>query len=151
MDVNGLLPGARTPADYLRIVDDPRLDDGGLLELARSPYSFVRLAVARQRRAGTAHLLALLDGELTGWDDNKLLFLIAGHPRADRHVLLAVLHRVAGLLNRPGRRPYAAACTLAGRSALTPDEIRTLAHLPGASRRMRRGLNTALAARTTAA
>ena len=53
-----------SPADYLRVADDPRLNDS---VLAGSPYSFVRLAVARHQRARAAHLLRLLDVEYTDW------------------------------------------------------------------------------------
>ncbi|GIJ48000.1 hypothetical protein Val02_48860 [Virgisporangium aliadipatigenens] len=148
MDVNALLPATRTPADYLRVVDDPRLDADGLGELARSPYSFVRLAVARQPRAGARQLSSLLDGAYTDWEFNALLVLLADHPRADRQILLAVLERVTTLLHHPGKRPYAAALALAGRAELRPEEIRGLGQLPGASRRMRRGLRAVLAART---
>jgi hypothetical protein len=147
VDVDDLVPAARSPADYLRVVDDPRLSDSGLGELAGSPYSFVRLAVARQQRTSAAHLLRLLDGEYTGRGYNALLLLVAHHARADRRVLLVVLARAAELL-RAGARPYAAVLTVAKRQELLPEEIRPLGGLTGASRRMRQGLNNALAART---
>jgi hypothetical protein len=149
VNLDDLLPVARSPADYLRVLDDPRLDDGGLGVLAGSAYSFVRLAVARQERAGAAHLLRLLDGEYTDLQYNALLLLIARHTRADRKVLLAVLSGAAEVL-RAGGRPYAAVLMLAERPELRPDEIRPLGGLAGASRRMRRGLNHALAARAQA-
>jgi hypothetical protein len=147
VDIDELLPTARSPADYLRVVDDPRLDDSGLGVLADSPYSFVRLAVARQQRTSAVHLLRLLDGEYQDWECNALLLLLARHTHADRPVLLTVLGRAAELL-RAGARPYAAVLTLARRPELRPEEIRPLGGLAGASRRMRQGLNNALAART---
>ncbi|GAB3848829.1 hypothetical protein ACFPIJ_56000 [Dactylosporangium cerinum] len=147
MDLDDLLPAARSPADYLRVLDDLRLDDSGLAVLAGSPYSFVRLAVARHQRAAAPHLRRLLEGEYTDWDSNAVLLLVARHAGADRPVLPAVLDRVTELL-RAGARPYAAALTLAERPELRSDEIRPLGRLAGASRRMRRGLNRALAART---
>jgi hypothetical protein len=148
VDLAALLPAARSPADYLRVVGDPRLDDSGLGVLAGSPYSFVRIAVAGQQRTSAAHLLRVLDGEYSDWDHNRLLLLVARHPRADRAVLLAVLARAADLLRRPGTRPYAAVIALATRPQLRPEEVRPLGTLAGASRRMRHGLTAALAART---
>jgi hypothetical protein len=114
-----LLPAARSPADYLRVVDDPRLNDSGLGVLAGSPYSFVRLAVAGHQRARAAHLLRLLDGEYTDWDHNALLLLVARHAGADRPVLRAVLGRAAELL-RAGARPYAAVLALAAGAIAHP-------------------------------
>lgn len=149
VDLDDLLPAPRSPADYLRVVDDPRLNDSGLGVLAGSPYSFVRLAVARNQRATAAHLLRLLDGEYTDWDYNAVLMLVARHAGAGRPVLLAVLGRSTELL-RAGARPYAAVLALAERPELRPEEIRPLGGLAGASRRMRRGLDRALAARTPA-
>ena len=149
MDLDDLLPAARSPADYMRVVDDPRLNYSGLGVLAGSPYSFVRLAVARHQQARAAHLLRLLDGEYTDWDYNAVLLLVARHVGADRPVLLAVLGRAAELL-RAGARPYAEVLALAARPELRLEEIRPLGGLAGASRRLRRGLDRALAARMPA-
>lgn len=52
--IDDLLPRERTPADYLRLVGDPRLGQEGLRTLAASPYSFVREAVARCRAGAGA-------------------------------------------------------------------------------------------------
>ncbi|MER7282133.1 hypothetical protein ABT369_47665 [Dactylosporangium sp. NPDC000244] len=108
MNLDDLLPAARSPADYLRVVDDPR-----------------------------------------DWGYNAVLLLVARHAGADRPVLLAVLGRAAELL-RAGARPYAAVLALAERPELRPEEIRPLGGLAGASRRMRRGLDRALAAHAPA-
>ncbi len=148
VDIETLLPKARTAQDYLDLVADPRVDEAGLQPLARSPYSFVRLAVAKDPRANTATLAELLTSDLTGWNRNHLLALVAMHPRADRAVLLAALDMVAAALGGLEDRPYAAALALAERTELELREVRRLVTLPGSSRRMRRGLERNLARRT---
>jgi hypothetical protein len=131
VDIEALLPHARTPRDYLDLVSDPRVGQDGLRVLAQSPYSFVRLAVAKDVRADATTLTELLAGEFNRWDRNHLLRLVAQHPQADRGVLLKVLEEI----------------TLAGRPELEAHEVRRLQRLPGASRRMRRGIERALAQR----
>ncbi|BCJ39036.1 hypothetical protein Athai_65390 [Actinocatenispora thailandica] len=147
MDIEELLPHTRTPRDYLDLVADPRLDRDALRVLARSPYSFVRRAVAQDPRTDAVALTELLVGEFDTWEHNCLLRLVAQHPRADRAVLLTVLTDTADLLNQPDARPYAAAIALAGRPELEPHEVRLVQRQPGASRRMRRGVERALARR----
>ncbi|SCG14679.1 hypothetical protein GA0070610_0888 [Micromonospora echinofusca] len=147
MEIEALLPRSRTPRDYLDLVADPRVDSAGMRLLARSPYSFVRLAVAQDARTDAAALSELLGGEFSEWDRNCLLRLVAQHPQADRDVLLKVLEEIAVHLDRLTSRPYAAAIALASRRELTPHEVLRLQRLPGASRRMRRGVGRALAAR----
>lgn len=146
-NIDGLLPHARTPKDYLELVADPRTDQAALGVLARSTYSFVRLAVARDARTSAATLTDLLAGDFTRWDRNHLLRLVAQNPQADRRALLAVLRKTADLLSQPDVRPDAAAIALAGRRELASHEVRSLLRLPGASRRMRRGVERALAER----
>jgi hypothetical protein len=146
-DIEALLPRSRTPRDYLDLVADPRVDAAGMRALARSPYSFVRLAVARDVRTDATTLHELLAGQFSLWDRSCLLRLVAQHPGADRGVLLEVLEEIAAHLGQLTARPYAAAIALAGRAELTPHEVRRLHRLPGASRRMRRGVEHALAAR----
>ncbi|MER7330767.1 MULTISPECIES: hypothetical protein [unclassified Micromonospora] len=147
MDIDALLPRARTPQDYLNLVADPRIDQDGLHILARSPYSFVRLAVAKDIRTGPATLIGLLAGEFDQWDRNQLLRLVAQHPQAGREVLLKVLQETEVLLRRADTRPYGAVVALASRQELEPHEVRRLQGLSGASRRMRRGVERALARR----
>ncbi|SBT45725.1 hypothetical protein [Micromonospora auratinigra] len=150
MDIDALLPRTRTPRDYLDLVADPRIDEDGLHRLARGPHPFVRLAVAEDSRTRTATLTELLAGEFGPWDRNRLLRLVAQHPRADRAVLLRVVAQVEALLRRTGTRPYAAVIALAGRPELAPHEVSVLTGLPGASRRLRRGVRQALAGRACA-
>ncbi|MEU1747613.1 hypothetical protein [Micromonospora arida] len=148
MDIEALLPSPRTPRDYLALATDPRVDVEGLRVLARNPFSFVRLAVASNIRSDASVLTELLTGEFSQWDRNRLLWIVAGHPQAGRVVLLNVLSQVALLLAQRDVRPYAAAIALASRPELTPNEVRRLQNLPGASRRMRRGAERAIARRS---
>jgi hypothetical protein len=150
VDIEDLLPRSRTPRDYLNLVNDPRIDQEGLRVLAGSPYSFVRTAVAGHLQTDAATLAELVVSDLDRWDRNYLLKAVAGHPHADRAVLLRVLQETAALLNQPNARPYAAALRLARRSELHAEEVRVLTRQPGASRRMRRGVRRRLAARTPA-
>ncbi|MEU8656275.1 hypothetical protein [Actinoplanes philippinensis] len=144
--INDLLPRERTPADYLRLVDDPRAGQETLRALAVSPYNFVRSAVADSPRADASTMAAIPLADLDPWTRNHILAAIAHHPNADRSTLLQTLHTVAELLEQPGERPYAAALSLARRPELTAAEVLTLAARRNASRRMIRGLRRALAA-----
>lgn len=104
----------------------------------------MRLAVAKDIRTNTTTLAEMLAGEFDQWDRNTFLRLVAQHPQADREVLLKVLQETEALLRQPDMRPYAAAIALAGRQELDIHEVRGLLGLPGASKRMRRGVERAL-------
>ncbi|MFC4065659.1 hypothetical protein [Actinoplanes subglobosus] len=145
--IDELLPAERTPADYQRLVDDPRADQETLLALARSPYSFVRSAVADSPRADASTLAAIPLDDLPRWTRNHILAATARHPNADRPTLLRTLRAVAESLDRPGERPYAAALSLALRPELTPAEILTLTARRNASARMIKGVRRALSCR----
>ncbi|GAA3981146.1 hypothetical protein GCM10023085_74350 [Actinomadura viridis] len=136
-----------SPADYLALARAPETGADLLRHLAGSPYSFVWQAVAVHPNTPPDVLLRLCSQRDSAWNDNRLLALIAGHPRAGRDVLLAVLGEVTARLGTPGNRPYAAGLRLAERTELEPDEILPLAALPGASRRFRKGLRARLARR----
>ncbi|MEU4621742.1 hypothetical protein AB0G04_17430 [Actinoplanes sp. NPDC023801] len=142
-----LLPPARSPADYLALVGDPRAGQDILRLLAASPYNFVRSAVADSPRADAATLATIRVDDLNCWTRNHILAATARHPNADRSTLLRVLRETRSSLNRPGERPYAAALALARRPELTVQEIETLATCRNASRRMVRGLRRGLALR----
>ncbi|MFF3075262.1 hypothetical protein [Kitasatospora sp. NPDC057936] len=134
-----------TPAHYRDLAR--ACDDGRVLHrLARCPYPFVWHELAANPNTPPAALLELAAARHSPWNDNRLLHLLAGHPAADRTVLHAVLDATAAKLTQ-GRRPYAAAAALAGRSELEADEVRRLGALPGASARLRTLLHRRLAAR----
>lgn len=115
--------------------------------LARSPYSFVRNAVAKSPRADATTLAAISLEGLDTWTRNSVLAAIARHRNADRAVLLTVLEETRSLLNQPGTRPFAAALALARRPELSETELLDLISQPNASRRMARGVRRALADR----
>ncbi|MFF5080663.1 hypothetical protein ACFY36_26725 [Actinoplanes sp. NPDC000266] len=147
VDIYELLPHERTPVDYRDLVNDPRIDQEGLRQLGRNPFSFVRSAVARSPRADATTLAAVsLDG-LDRWTRNSVLLAIARHHNADRSTLLGTLREVRALLNQPGERPFAAALALARRAELSETEVLGLIDQPNASRRMARGVRRALAER----
>jgi hypothetical protein len=147
VDIDALLPRTRSPKDYLDLVTDPRVDQDGLRALAHTPYPFVRRAVAEDGRTDAATLTELINSDFDQWSRNYVLRLVAQHPNADRDVLLKVLQQTEALLRTPDARPYAAAIALAGRPELKPHEVNRLQRLPGASRRMRRGVRHSLSAR----
>jgi len=139
--------GMHTPADWL---EQARAGTDGVVlhRLARSPYVFVRQALAANPATEPGTLLELAVTRDRPWKHNRLLAPLAEHPRADRAVLRAVLDVVAARLGE-GERPYAAVLALADRAELAAAEVRELASLPGASARLRSGLERRLAFRTS--
>ncbi|MET9917560.1 hypothetical protein [Streptomyces sp. NPDC006435] len=124
-----------TPADYLELARTE--NDGQVLHrLVGSPYPFVWQALAANPHTPPAALLELSAARDSVWNDNRLLWLLAEHPRADRTVLRAVLDATAAVLAE-GERPYAAVLALAGRGELEADEVERLGTLRGASARLR--------------
>lgn len=135
-----------TPADYLELAH-AESDEEVLHRLARCPYPFVWHALAGNPRTPPAVLLELSASQDSAWNDNRLLRLPAGHPRAGSTVLQAVLGAVSGKLAE-GERPYAAVLALAERPELAEEEIRRLGTLRGASARMRGLLRRSLGTRS---
>ncbi|MFE7617011.1 hypothetical protein [Streptomyces sp. NPDC057496] len=124
-----------TPADHLELARTE--DDGAVLHrLVRSPYPFVWQALAANPHTPPEALQELSAARDSVWNDNRLLRLLAEHPRADRTVLRAVLDATAAVLAE-GERPYAAVLALAGRGELGADEVERLGTLRGASARLR--------------
>ncbi|MFE2542055.1 hypothetical protein [Actinacidiphila glaucinigra] len=134
-----------TPADHLELA---RIEsDGSVLHrLAHCPYPFVWQALAANPHTEPGTLTELSAARDSAWNDNKLLCLLAGHPRADNAVLRAVHAAVAAKLAE-GERPYAAVLTLAGRTEIEAEEVRRLGALRGASSRLRSGLDRRLGIR----
>lgn len=101
VDLDELLPRARSPRDYLDLVGDPRTDQTVLRALAASPYPFVRTAVASHRLADATTLAAISTVDLHEWDQQHLLAALARHPNADRVLLVRVLAETVALLQQP--------------------------------------------------
>ncbi|MFJ6012879.1 hypothetical protein [Streptomyces sp. NPDC092952] len=131
-----------TPADHLAQARDES-DGPTLRRLATSPYPFVWQALAANPHTPPEALQQLSAARDSVWNDNRLLRLLADHPRADQAVLRAVLEAVAAKLDA-GERPYAAALALADRPELDADEVRRLGSLRGASARLRHRLGLRL-------
>ncbi|MEV8318702.1 hypothetical protein AB0Q95_31555 [Streptomyces sp. NPDC059900] len=125
----------RSPADYLERART-ETDSSALRQLARCPYPFVWQALAANPHTPPAALLELSAARDSSWNDNRLLRLLAGHPRADRTVLKAVLDATAAKL-AAGERPYAVVLALAAREEIEADEVTPLGDLRGASARLR--------------
>lgn len=127
-----------TPADHLELARTAS-DSFVLHRLARCPYPFVWQALAANPDTPPAALLELSAARDSVWNDNRLLRLLAEHPRADRTVLRAVFDATAAKLAE-GERPYAAVLALAGRleqSGIEVYEVEWLGELRGASARLR--------------
>ncbi|MFG2530233.1 hypothetical protein [Streptomyces sp. NPDC048516] len=77
-----------TPAGYLEVARTEN-DSSVLHRLARSPYPFVRRALAANPHTAPDTLLELGTARDSAWNDSRLLRLPAEHPRADRTVLRA--------------------------------------------------------------
>jgi len=131
-----------TPADYLELARAEN-DSAVLHRLARCPYPFVWHALASNPYTGPETLLELSTAQDGAWNDNRLLRLLAEHPRADHIVLRAVRDAVAAKLAE-GERPYGAVLALAGRRELEVAEVRQLGALRGASARLRSRLDRCL-------
>ncbi|MFD0167058.1 hypothetical protein ACFVJH_23355 [Streptomyces decoyicus] len=131
-----------TPADYLELAR-AESDSSVLHRLARCPYPFVWHALAANPHTASDTLLKLSTARDSAWNDNRLLRLLAEHPRADHAVLRAVRDAAAAKLAE-GERPYAAVLALAGRMELPAEEVRQLGALRGASARLRSRLDRCL-------
>ena len=149
MEPDEVLRHLHTPADHRNLATDPATSEDVLRRLSQSPYPFVWQALAANPHTPPDVLGELCSHRDSTWNDHHLLTLIANHPKADRAVLLSVLREIQTRLTT-GDRPFAAALALAERPDLTYDEILQLASLPGASRRLRRGLRSRLSQRESA-
>ncbi|MEV0522948.1 hypothetical protein AB0I66_05945 [Streptomyces sp. NPDC050439] len=72
-----------TPADFLALARTES-DSSVLHRLVRCPYPFVWQAVAANPHTPPAALLELTTARDSTWNDNRLLRLLAEHPRSDR-------------------------------------------------------------------
>ncbi|MER5383152.1 hypothetical protein ABT040_23250 [Streptomyces sp. NPDC002688] len=131
-----------TPADYLELARADN-DSSVLHRLARCPYPFVWHALAANPHTAPETLQELTMARDSSWNDNRLLRLLAEHPRADPTVLRDVRDAAAAKLDE-GERPYAAVLALAGRTELAAEEVRQLGTLRGASARLRSQLDRRL-------
>ena len=139
--------GLHSPADYRDLAKSPDASAGVLLALAGCEYSFVWQAVAANPRTPPDALFRLCAQRSSTWDDNRLLLLVTRHPNADQRVLTEVLGQLRARLAASESRPYAAVLALADRAEIDPGDVQALALLPGASARLRRGLQRRIAVR----
>ncbi|MFJ5233743.1 hypothetical protein ACIQBJ_28070 [Kitasatospora sp. NPDC088391] len=134
-----------TPAD--RLAEARGSGEAAVLRgLVGTGYPFVDEALAENPDTPVDVLVALAGARWGGWNRNRVLFLLAGHPAADGVVLAAVGEAVAEALGA-GERPYAAVLVLAARPGFPVERARALGELAGASARLRGGLARVLAGR----
>ncbi|MFJ1754288.1 hypothetical protein [Kitasatospora sp. NPDC088134] len=134
-----------TPADRLAEARSSR-EAAVLRGLVGTGYPFVDQALAENPDTPVDVLVALAGARWGGWNGNRLLFLLAGHPAADGAVLAAVGEAVGACL-AAGERPYAAVLALAARPGFPVERARALGESAGASARLRSGLARVLAER----
>ncbi|MER7578718.1 hypothetical protein [Kitasatospora sp. NPDC097691] len=131
--------------DYRRLAERTSNPDV-LRRLAQGLYPFVWHAIARNAATPTDLLVSLSVRRNTTSNENQLLELIAAHPALTGEALDGFIDLLAVRL-REDARPYAAVLELARRPEPNAERLHWLAHLPGASARLRRGVTRALAAR----
>ena len=97
----------RGPKDFLDAARDPAMQTNQLDELADSPYSFVRTAVATHPNAGSPTLDRLVPSSAETYSDQELLRALASNPNAAAATLVRVADLLIGRLNG-GRDNYVA-------------------------------------------
>jgi hypothetical protein len=114
----------RGPKDFLDAARDPATQTNQLDELADSPYSFVRTAVAIHPNAGSPTLDRLVPSSAETYADQELLRALASNPNATAATLARVAKLLIGRLNggRDNHVAFEAGIALFGRTD-TPLEI----------------------------
>jgi hypothetical protein len=139
------------PKDYLDAARDPATTAAELQSLAECPFVFVHLALAERPDTPLEALRLIVPHEAGGWNENRLLRLLAANPNADATVLRAVGQVIAAFLStvHPRGHPYGAALALASRPLAPADLLDELVIAPGASHRFRHRLGQTRQAHTT--
>lgn len=138
--------GPRSPKDYQALAESPETPPEVLRDLAAKDFSFVAEALAGNASTPSDVLRDLVPATVGEWNTNRLLELVALHPRADSAVLELCAVRVSEALSQQHDRghPYGAALALAGRTDVPLATVQAWLALPGASARFRHGLQTAI-------
>jgi len=87
------------PKDYLDAARDPATTAAELQSLAECPFVFVHLALAERPDTPLEALRLIVPHEAGGWNENRLLRLLAANPNADATVLRAVGQVIAAFLS----------------------------------------------------
>jgi len=138
--------GPRSPKDYQALAESPGTPPDVLRDLAAKDFSFVAEALAGNVSTPSDVLRDLVPATVGGWNANRLLELVASHPRADPAVLELCAIRVTEALSQQQDRghPYSAALALAGRPEVPIATVLEWLAMPGASARFRHGLQNAI-------
>lgn len=116
-------PEFHGPKDYLDLARSPEATPDRLRELARSPYNFVREAVAQHPAAPADALIAVLPIEITGWNDGATLVALVRNPNTPQAVLCSVPKLVLPRLAvRDDHRAFEAGVALAQRDD-SPEDV----------------------------
>ena len=112
------------PKDFLDAARDPATQADQLDELADSPYSFVRTAVATHRNASSETLGRLVPSAADSYPQQELLRALASNPNSATVTLARVADLLVGRLNggRDNHGAFEAGIALFGRCD-TPVEI----------------------------
>jgi hypothetical protein len=137
----------RGPKDFLDAARDPNATSDKLDELARSPYSFVRTAVAARPNASPATLDHLVPVAADTYPDKELLKALASNPNSASQTLARIADLLVGRLNggRDNQVAFAAGIAIFSRPDTPFDILIRLLHEPGTSTDFRK-----VAARDTA-
>jgi hypothetical protein len=95
----------RGPKDYLALARSPSATAEQLRWLARSPYSFVVEAVARNPATPGDVLEGLVPSDAASWNEQSLLLALAEHPAASLAVLTTIARQVPRLLHERDSQP----------------------------------------------
>ena len=113
------------PRDYLELARSAEATPEELRELAGSPYSFVRQAVAEHPATPSEALTLLLPTDPEGWNDFTLLATVARHPASEEALLREIARRVPLRLlreDRDAQRVFEAGIALFEQPR-TPDDV----------------------------
>lgn len=116
--------GYRGPKDFLEAARDPATMADELDELAVSPYSFVRTAVAAHPNARSATLDRLVPASLDTYPDSELLEALTSNPNCATETLGRVGDLLMGRLNagRDNQVAFSAGIALFSRPD-TPSDV----------------------------
>ena len=89
----------RGPKDFLDAARDPATQASQLDDLADSPYSFVRTAVATHPNASSGTLDRLLPTSVDSYADQELLKALASNPNSAAPTLSRIANLLRGRLN----------------------------------------------------
>lgn len=127
------------PKDYLDLARSPGATSTELRELARSPYEFVRQAVAEHGATPPDVLATLVPSDLTTWNRAAILAALVRNPNTPVNALRNVPELVLSRLrDRDAQRPFEVGVALAERSDTPHDLLIAMVSDPRATTEFRK-------------